>query len=245
MTERPRVAVFRPADERIDRATDLLESLDTDPVPDPMLAVDPTMATPQNAEFVILTSKTGVELANNRDWTPDTSTLICIGPGTAAAARDVGWSVDLIPDTYSSAGLVEALRGAVDDVRVEVARSDHGSDVLIDGLQKAGADVSETVLYNLVRPETAGHSTELAAEGALAAAAFTSSLTVDHFVEAAAERGISATAIAGLDEAIVGSIGEPTAESAAAAGISVDVIPEKASFDTLARAVVDAVQSTE
>ncbi len=245
MTRRPQVAVFRPADERIDHAADILESLGVAPVPDPMLAVDSTQASPQNGEFVILTSKTGVELADEQDWAPKTSMLVCIGPGTAAAARAVGWSVDLIPDTYSSAGLVETLRGSVENVHVEIARSDHGSDVLVDGLRNAGADVSETVLYELVRPETAGHSTELAAEGDLAAAAFTSSLTVEHFVEAAAERGIADAAIASLEDTIVGTIGEPTAESAADAGISVEVIPESASFETLARDIVDAIQHTD
>ncbi len=236
--------MFRPADERIDNAAELLESLETDPVTDPMLAVKPTDATPRDADIVVLTSKTGVELAARHGWAPGRSQLACIGPKTAAAARDVGWTVGLVPDTFSSAGLVEMLRGTVDGVRVELARSDHGSDVLVDGLREAGADVSETVLYELARPTEAGQSAELAADGQLAAAAFTSSLTVDHFLEAAAERGVADAALAGLEDAVVGTIGDPTAESATQAGISVDVVPEEASFETLVRAVVDALEET-
>ena len=243
MSDRPRVAVFRPDDERIDAAADLLSALGAEPVSDPMLAVEPTGETPADAPYVVLTSKTGVELAAEAGWEPGEATLVAIGPATAAAAREAGWTVDVVPDEYTSAGLVERLRGEVDGVRIEVARSDHGSDVLLDGLREAGAVVSETVLYRLIRPDEAGDSAELAAAGELAAAAFTSSLTVEHFVEAAAKRGVRDAAIAGLNEAVVGAIGPPTAETAADHGIDVDVVPEDAEFESLARAVVEAVHS--
>ena len=236
----PAVAVFRPADERIEDAEELLASLGADPVPDPMLAVEPTGATPASAPYVVLTSKTGVELAAEAGWAPGDATLVAIGPATADAARAAGWTVDLVPEEYTSAGLVAALEGRVDGERVEVARSDHGSDVLLDGLREAGATVTETVLYRLTRPEAAGESAELAAAGDLDAAAFTSSLTVTHFLDAATERGVREAAVAGLNDAVVGAIGPPTAETAADNGIEVDVVPDDAGFDDLARTVVDA-----
>ncbi|MGQ3329245.1 uroporphyrinogen-III synthase [Halorubrum sp. FL23] len=236
----PSVAVFRPADERIEDAEALLASLGADPVADPMLAVEPTGATPGEAPCVVLTSKTGVELAAEAGWGPGDATLVAIGPATADAARAAEWTVDLVPDEYTSAGLVAALKGRVDGERVEVARSDHGSDVLLQGLRDAGANVTETVLYRLTRPEVAGESAALAAAGDLDAAAFTSSLTVTHFLDAAAERGVREAAIAGLNDAVVGAIGPPTAETAADHGIDVDVVPDDADFEALARAVVDA-----
>jgi uroporphyrinogen-III synthase len=236
----PRVAVFRPADERIDDAAALLESLGADPVADPMLAVEPTGAVPSAAPYVVLTSKTGVELAAEAGWDPGDATLVAIGPATAAAARETGWTVDLVPDEYTSAGLVEALSGRVDGERVEVARSDHGSDVLLDGLRAAGATVNETVLYRLTRPDGAGESADLAAAGDLDAAAFTSSLTVTHFLDAAEERGIRDAAVAGLSDAVVGAIGPPTAETAAEHGIEADVVPDDADFAALVEAVVES-----
>ncbi|PAU82942.1 uroporphyrinogen-III synthase [Halorubrum salipaludis] len=237
----PSVAVFRPADERIDDAAELLRSLGAAPVADPMLAVEPTGATPGDAPTVVLTSKTGVELAAEAGWEPGDAVLVAIGPATADAAREAGWTVDLVPDEYTSAGLVEALSGRVDGERVEVARSDHGSDVLLDGLREAGATVTETVLYRLTRPEDAGESAALAAAGDLDAAAFTSSLTVTHFLDAAEERGIREAAVDGLNDAVVGAIGPPTAETAAEHGIDVDVVPDDADFEALARAVAEAV----
>lgn len=244
MSQQVRAAVFRPNDERIDAAVELLDSLGATPVADPMLAVESTDATPEPAEFVVLTSKTGVELLADEGWTPGDAVLCCIGPATADAARDAGWHVDRIPEEYTSAGLVEHLAPDVDGKTVEVARSDHGSQVLLDGLRDAGADVHETVLYRLVRPEGAGKSAVMAADGDLEAALFTSSLTVEHFLDAAAERGLREEAIAGLNRAVVGAIGAPTRETATSHGIDVDVVPDEATFDALACDVVEIAAPT-
>ncbi|EMA19547.1 uroporphyrinogen-III synthase [Haloarcula amylolytica] len=260
MREEPRlrVAAFRPADDRLDDAVELLESLGADPVPDPMLAVEPaTMpsasdesddddrVTPRtDADYVVLTSKTGVELAAEAGWDPGEATVCAIGESTAGALHEAGYGVDIIPAEYSSTGLVETLARAVAGARVEVARSDHGSAVLTDGLEAAGAYVHETVLYRLVRPPGSGESAALAASGDLDAALFTSSLTVEHFLDAAAERGVRESAIDGLNEATVGAIGEPTRETAEDAGISVDVVPDQADFEALACEAVEAAAPT-
>ncbi|WP_226022654.1 uroporphyrinogen-III synthase [Halomicrobium salinisoli] len=247
MREEPRlrVAFFRPDDERTDEAVELLESLGADPVPDPMLAVEPTGAAPrEDAEYVVLTSKTGVELAAEAGWDPGEASVCAIGEATAEALEDAGYSVDLVPEEYSSTGLVDALADDAAGTRVEVARSDHGSDVLTDGLEDAGAYVHETVLYRLVRPESAGESAELAADGDLDAALFTSSLTVTHFLAAADDRDVRDAAVAGLNDAVVGAIGEPTRRTAEDAGVAVDVVPEAADFDALAADAVEEAAPT-
>ena len=234
---KPTIAVFRPNDERTADAVELLESLGATPVADPMLAVAPTGAVPRtDADHVIFTSKTGVELVAEADWTSDAA-ICAIGTSTAESLRRAGYAVDLVPEEFSSAGLVAALREAIPGARVEVARSDHGSDTLLDGLNSAGAYVHETVLYELTRPAGSGVSAERAANGELDAALFTSSLTVKHFLDAAATRGIRGAAVTGLNDAVVGCIGAPTREAAATAGIEVDVVPNEADFAALARAV--------
>jgi uroporphyrinogen-III synthase len=233
-----RVAFFRPDDERAVEATEIVRGLGHEPVSDPMLAVDPTGQSPrEDAAYTVLTSKTGVELAAEAGWEPG-GEIVAIGSSTAEALRAAGYAVDHVPEEFSSTGLVAHLRDAVAGARVEVARSDHGSPVLTDGLEDAGAYVHETVLYRLVRPDEAGTSAELAADGDLAGACFTSSLTVEHFLDAADERGIRAEAVTGLNGAVVGAIGTPTAETAEANGIDVDVVPQVAEFEELAEAVV-------
>lgn len=245
MSDTPTVAVFRPDDDRLADAVSFLEELGTAPVADPMLAVEATDATPRtDANYVILTSKTGAELVSAAGWEPGDATVCAIGPATADALRDEGYTVDIVPEAYTSSGLVATLEDVVDGARVEVARSDHGSNVLLEGLEDAGAYVHETILYRLVRPAGSGGSAELAADGSLDAACFTSSLTVDHFLEAAADRGVRTETLAGLEDVTVGVIGEPTAETADSLGIDVDVIPDEATFDALARETLDAVRTT-
>ena len=238
----PTVAVFRPADERIDDAVALLEGLGVRAVPDPMLAVEQTGESPRtDAAYAILTSKTGAELVAEIGWEPGDATICAIGPATSEALEGAGYHVDRVPDEYTSRGLVALLGSEVEGARVEVARSDHGSPDLLDGLEAAGAYVHETVLYRLVRPEGSGESTELAASGVLDAACFTSSLTVEHFLEAAAARGLRDEAVTGLHESTVGAIGPPTADTLAEHGIGADLVASEATFETLAREVVDAL----
>jgi uroporphyrinogen-III synthase len=234
-----RVAFFRPDDERAESAAALLRDLGVEPLSDPLLAVEPTGETPRSdAEYTVLTSKTGAELIAEAGWTTG-GAVVAIGPATAEALETAGHAVDRLPAKFSSSGLVAELAADAPGTRIEVARSDHGSDVLIKGLNDAGAYVHETVLYRLVRPDGAGESTVAAAAGDLAGACFTSSLTVEHFLEAAADRDVRADAIEGLNAAVVGAIGEPTRETAETHGIDVDVVPPRAEFDALAEAVVD------
>ena len=243
--DRPTVAVFRPDDERIDDAVVLLGELGAEPVADPMLAIEPTGQTPRaDATYAILTSKTGAELAAEVGWEPGDATLCAIGPATADALEAVGYDVDLVPDEYTSSGLVERLAAepGIADATVEVARSDHGSPVLLEGLRELGADVNETVLYRLARPAASGESAALAASSDLDAACFTSSLTVVHFLEAAAERGDVPETVAGLERAVVGAIGEPTRETLADHGIEADLVASEATFETLAREVVERLK---
>lgn len=237
------VAFFRPDDERASEAETLLSDLGVEPLSDPMLAVEPTGATARSdAEYTVLTSKSGAEIVAGTDFEPG-SELVAIGSPTAEAIENAGYEVDRLPTEFSSSGLVEELAGEVAGARVEVARSDHGSAVLLTGLNDAGAYVHETVLYRLVRPAEAGRSAVAAAEGDLSGTCFTSSLTVDHFLEAAAERGVRNEAIEGLNEAVVGTIGTPTESTARSNGIDVDVVPDTAEFEALARAVVERLRA--
>ncbi|WP_276259940.1 uroporphyrinogen-III synthase [Haloglomus litoreum] len=238
-----KIAVFRPDDGRAAAAAETIRDLGAEPVLDPMLAIEPTGDAPrEDAEFAVFTSTSGVELLADAGWTAGETMVCAIGSSTADALREAGYTVDVVPEQYSSAGLVDALADRVGGARVEVARSDHGSDVLLDGLEDAGAYVHETVLYRLVRPEGAGSSADLAARGQLAGACFTASMTVENFLAAADDRGIRAPAIAGLNDAVVGCIGEPTRERAERAGIEVDVVPDVAEFEALAAAVVERAE---
>lgn len=250
---RATVAVFRPDDGRLAAAVELLESLGATPVADPMLAIEPTGEQPHDADYIVLTSSTGVEIvAAERAtaggpaerWDPAGATLCAVGESTAAALADRGYDVAVVPEAFSSAGLVAALADRVDGAHVELARSDRASATLPSGLREAGAEVTETTLYRLTRPADGGETAERAAAGELDGALFTSSLTIEHFLDAADERGVREAAIAGLEAAVVGAIADGPAETAREAGIAVDVVPERADFEAMACEVVEAIAPT-
>lgn len=242
---KPRVAVLRPNDERISDATKYLQSLDVSPVADPMLTIRPTKKMPTMADYYVFTSRTGVEIVAQQNWDPGTATVCAVGQKTASTLRDYGVSVDVVPSTFTSAGLVEELAAEVDGSTVEIARSAHGSDVLIQGLETAGADVHETQLYRLERPTTAGQSVILAMDGQLDGILFTSPRTVNHFCEIATEQDGIPTLQRGTTETIIGAIGSPTARAIRNHGFSVDVIPDTVEFSQLADRTVDRIDTRD
>lgn len=236
---RPVVAIFRPPGDRADRATETLESLGAEVVHDPLIRPRPTGALPRtDADVTVFTSSTAGDLLDGSGWSADGTSVAAIGPRTADALREVGISVDVVPDRFDSSGLVEALADRVAGRRVEVARSDHGTETLPAGLEAAGAYVHETVLYRLERPEGAGAAVDAVRAGTVDALAFTSSLTVEHFVDLA--EGADPERL--LEGVLVGAIGEPTARTAEHLGLEVDVIAPEATFESLARALMAALQ---
>ena len=239
---KPTVAVFRPDDERIDEAAEVLTTLGAEPVLDPMLSIERTGKTPRtDADTLVFTSPSAVDCLPP-EWECDGVSVWAIGSKTASALESAGYVVDRIPETASSQGILEAYRDEVDGTQIEIARSAHGTDDLLAGLWKAGAYCHETVLYGLDRPAESGKSTELAAAGELDGALFTSSRTVEHFLEAAEGRGIATEAIDGLKEhTVVGAIGEPTRETAEGLEIPVTLVPEETSFTRLTREVIERI----
>lgn len=242
---KPKVAVLRPDDTRIDEAISYLQSLDVSPIADPMLTICPTGQRPCQAEYCIFTSKAGVELVAEHGWHPDTETVCAVGHQTATALRNRGYSVDVVPSSFTSAGLVEELADEIEGQTVEIARSAHGSNVLIDGLEEAGAAVHETHLYRLERPSTAGRSVSLAVDGELDGVLFTSPKTVDHFFEIATERGAATLLQSGLEETIIGAIGAPTKHAVRKNGTMVDIVPNKVGFTQLAEATVAHIREKQ
>jgi uroporphyrinogen-III synthase len=239
------VAVLRPDDNRIAEAVEYLQSLDVSPIPDPMLTIEPIDRVPQHADYCVFTSETGVELVATAGWEQRETTICAVGEQTATALRNQGYSVGVVPSTFTSTGLVDELAAEVKDQTIELARSAHGSDVLVEGLEAAGAVVTETQLYRLEQPATAGQSVSLAVNGELDGILFTSPKTVEHFVQIATERDAVTALQRGLEETVVGAIGSPTEHAVDKHGIAVDAVPDTVSFTQLAEATVRRIREVQ
>ena len=156
--------------------------------------------------------------------------VAAIGPGTAGALRSFGVEPDLVPENFVAESLIEIFpfgNGEVLLPRAAVAR-----EVLPESLRAKGWRVDVVEAY-LTRP--AEPSASALAEASKAdAITFTSSSTVTIFLH-----------VAGLDAVppVVVCIGPVTAETARAAGLTVDVVAEEHTIDGLVQALVEALPS--
>ena len=157
--------------------------------------------------------------------------IAAIGPGTATALREHGVIADVVPERFVAEGLVEALADAPVK-RALVARAAQARDVLVDALRGRGAEVDVVPLY-----ETLAERLSAAQLEALAAAdyvTFTSSSTVEFFLDAAAERLPS--------HARLVSIGPVTSAALRRRGLEPDVEAGRHDVDGLLDALVEDAQ---
>jgi uroporphyrinogen III methyltransferase/synthase len=145
------------------------------------------------------------------------ATVAAIGPGTAAALREVGLVADVIAERSLAEGLLAALPDVLSGTRALVARAEDARDALPDGLRAAGAQVDVVGLYRTRAALPRDPERMLGAD----AVAFTSSSSVSRFAEALAGHDLSR--VRGV------SIGPVT--SATAREIGVGVVAEAARHD--------------
>ena len=112
--------------------------------------------------------------------------VAAVGNATASAARDAGWNVALIPESYVAESLAVSLqKGDIRGKRVLLARAEVARDVIPDSLRANGAIVDVVDAYrNVIPAEAPGQLRRALAEG-LDAATFTSSSSVTHLADVA------------------------------------------------------------
>ncbi|MAG31222.1 MAG: hypothetical protein CL908_10090, partial [Deltaproteobacteria bacterium] len=150
----------------------------------------------------------------------------CVGERTAQAALAAGFPVHVVAPGQSDA---EALLGQLLQTvptageRVLIPRSRIGRTVIADGLRDAGAEVDSIAFYENRRPtiDVAGLRGRLV-RGELFALTFTSSSTVDHFLDCLDEESREAAA-----RCMIAAIGRTTAKRLEAVGLAPDVVPNR------------------
>ena len=156
-------------------------------------------------------------------------TVAAIGPGTAAALREVGLIADVVAERFVAEGLLEALPGDLGGVRALVARAEEARDTLPQGLRAAGAEVDVVPLYRTVAAAPRHPERMLTAD----AVAFTASSTVTRFAEALAGRDLSR--VRGV------SIGPVTSATARELGVGVIAEAAEHDLDGLVRALLQVL----
>jgi uroporphyrinogen III methyltransferase/synthase len=190
-------------------------------------------------DLVCLTSPNGVKLlferlaADGRDARAlGEARVAAIGPGTARALREQGVIADIVPDTFTAEGLIDALAGQPAR-RVLLARAKEARDVLATALREQAAEVDVVALYETVAEALS--ESQLAALSKADYVTFTSSSTVKFFLE---NVGGSPPPRARL-----ASIGPITSAALREHGIEPDVEARRHDIDGLVQALVEDVSS--
>lgn len=250
-----RVLVTRPREQAADLAREITDrggdvvifaALKVVPPPD-WGPLDRALDAAASAyDWAVFTSANGVRAFVDRlrqrgrdvgDWRG--VRMAAIGPVTAAALRDAGLQVDVVPREYRAEALLEAL-AAADDLagrRIAIIRALEAREVLPEGLRQRGARVEVIPAYQTVRDgEGADRVAALLDAGQLDVITFASPSAVRHLCAAIPE----APARVRRAGAIVACIGPVTAEAATAAGFPVDVTAKQYTAAGLAEALAEA-----
>jgi uroporphyrinogen-III synthase len=193
------------------------------------------------ADYVIFTSANGVEFTLLKLKDPDEfierlnkTQVVAIGPKTRNALLKSGIRVSIVPESYSSEGLVGKLSGIEGSV-IEIARSSHGAPELVKGLLDKGAVVHETQVYQIISPRDERHEALMkrALAGDVDIFAFTSTLMVKNFMALAKDMGVKDDIVRIMNEKMVAAIGKPTYDTLEGYGINVKVMPKNHTFEEL------------
>lgn len=243
-----RVLVTRPeaqAHEMIRR----LSAAGAEAVPFPTIRIaDPTdggaalraaAAEAAGFDWIVFTSVNGVE----RFWAALAAMgaadaglgrvrFACIGPRTAAALAGRGREAAIVPDRYVAEGLIEALPLAqMRGRRVLLPRAAGSRAILRDRLEEAGALVTEVEAYRAVADgRGAAQVRDRLERGEIDVLTFTSSSTVERFVEAVG---------APAGRPLVAAIGPITARTARALGLETHVVASEHTIQGLVSALVE------
>ena len=148
--------------------------------------------------------------------------VAAVGPGTAAALRERGIDVDLVPGEAVAEALVAAFPGGPG--RVLLPQAEAARPTLADGLRGKGWDVDVVALYRTVAvPLSDAQRADAATADAVT---FTSASTVTNYLDAG-----------GTVPPVVVCIGPVTAEAARERGLEVSTVADPHTIDGLVAAL--------
>ncbi|HET7151187.1 MAG TPA: uroporphyrinogen-III synthase [Candidatus Acidoferrum sp.] len=161
--------------------------------------------------------------------------VACVGPVTAAAARDANLSVEYVAVTHNGVALANELGSRLHGTKVLLPRSDRANPDLPTALKNYGAQVTEVIAYRTLRTATDGEEElKRVIDGQPDAILFFSPSAVQHFVELVGVEQLRSI----QDKLAITAVGPVTAKALSKAGVTRAVVAE----DTTAVAVIEALE---
>lgn len=163
---------------------------------------------------------------------------ICtIGPRTAQELGAYGLTADVIPAEFQAEGVIAALaHEGIRGAHVLIPRAEVAREILPEQLRELGATVDVIPVYRTIAPTVDVASlTKQLCDGQVAAVTFTSSSTVQNFVEVFGGADVVRLLVARV---VIACIGPITAGTAEKCGLTVTVMPDENTVPALTEAIV-------
>jgi uroporphyrinogen III methyltransferase/synthase len=234
--------------------TEALEELGADVIEAPTVEIHPpedprevddALGRLNEFDWLVLTSPNGVDalfarlVAMGADARSLAGVKIAaVGTGTSGALAQRSIHADLVPETFTTAALADALIKAIGGAhkKVLLARSDIATPGLAEALTNAGADLREIKIYRTTRPAGLGdEATAALKEGRIDWVTFTSSSTAENFLQIVAPMYLD------LQTLHIAAIGPVTAETLKNHGLAPHVTASPHTIESLVKAMVNYV----
>jgi uroporphyrinogen III methyltransferase/synthase len=163
--------------------------------------------------------------------------ICAVGPKTAESLEDYSLRADLVPAEFKAEGVIAALGGGdVKGQRFLIPRAKVAREIIPVRLRELGAQVTVATAYENVRPDAdVDRLKKLFQEKKISAVTFTSSSTVNNFVEMMGKSEYK-TLMNGVTVACIGPV---TARTAEEYGMKVDVMPKDYTVPALVESMVE------
>jgi uroporphyrinogen-III synthase len=169
--------------------------------------------------------------------------VVVRGPKPVAALRQFGVRIDVIPQTPTTEGVIEALGGKdLKARRVGVQLYGTPNPTLVSALESKGASVMPVHVYDygvIADPSVVKTLVNKLDGGDIQAIAFTSAPQVRVLFDLAGQLGISDALERALNNVVIASIGEVTNRALTERGLSANVVPGQSKMGSLAQAVAE------
>ncbi len=230
--EFPTIKIVPPADwSELDRAIERIETYN----------------------WLIFTSINGVKFffrrlfEKDRDIRDLKGIRICtIGTKTGSEVNKYGIKVDLIPEEFNAEGLIETFisehraqntERRLKGVRFLLPRAEVGREVFPQKVREMGGEIDVVTAYRAIRPDTQGKRLKrFLREGKITIATFTSAATFENFMYI---MGNDAHDL--LKDVTIAVIGPVTRKAVEKAGLTVKIMPEKATVEAMVKKIIDWV----